>query len=144
MTYSPWADAAKRHPDIHIERWDISPARGVWVASERVILLDVRLDHVGRRCTLAHELAHVDLEHTETRGWFARRSERDANLLAAMRLLPSVEPIIDALRTHPLEPRLVADQLGVTLPILHKRFKRLTPQERARIEAHLADHERGV
>src|SRR5690606_8709146 len=112
LTYSPWDDAAERHPDIHIERWDISPARGVWVASERVILLDRGLDHTERRCTLAHELAHIDLGHTETHGWLRGRLESDANRLAARRLLADIHAIADAICTHPLEPALVADQLG--------------------------------
>lgn len=144
MTYSPWADAAERHPDIHIERWDISPARGAWVASERVILIDRDLTQTERRCTLAHELAHIDLGHVEARGWFARRLEREADRLAAKRLLADIEAIADAICTHPLDPDLVAEQLGVTLRMLRKRLKRLTPSETSYIEARLAAHERGA
>lgn len=144
MTYSPWADAAQRHPDIHIERCDIAPARGVWVASERVILIDRGLNQTERRCTLAHELAHIDLEHVEAPGWFARRLEHEADRLAAKRLLADIDAIADAICTHPLDPDLVAEQLGVTMRVLKKRLKRLTETEKAHIEQRLADHERGI
>ncbi len=138
MTYSPWADAAERHPEVHIQRCDIAPASGAWVATERVILLDRSLDVVGRRCALAHELAHIDHGHGELGGWFGRRQERDADQLAASRLLGDVAELADALCEHPLEPELVAEHLGVTMHVLRRRLAALTPAEQDRIQARLA------
>lgn len=138
MTYSPWADARERHPDIHIEKWDIAPARGVWVASERVILLDKRLTRVERRCTLAHEIAHIDLGHGEARGWFARRMERDANRVAARRLLRSLSDLADALCLYPHHLGAVAEHLGVTVAVLRVRLENLTRAEERYIATRVA------
>jgi Zn-dependent peptidase ImmA (M78 family) len=136
--YSPWADAADRYPDIHIERCDIAPARGAWVPSERVIFIDSSLDRPGRRATLAHELSHVDLGHRPTAGWFGRRMERDADDLAAQRLLDDVARVADAIAVHPLQPGMVAAELEVPLRLLRRRLERLTPTEAAVIEERLA------
>lgn len=142
MRYSPWADAAERHPDVHIERCDIAPARGAWVAEEKVILLGTHLDVAGRRCALAHELAHIDLGHRPARGWFGRRQEADADRLASNRLLSDVERIAEALAVHPLDPAAVADYLDVSVPILRRRLRELTDDEKLAIERRLArvDH----
>lgn len=137
MAYSPWADAAERHPGIHIERCDIAPSKGAWVPSERVILLDVALDQDERRSVLAHEVAHVDLEHEPAGGWFGRRMEREADILAARRLLGDIEEIADAICEHPLQPGLVAERLCVPLRVLRRRLEALSDQERAIIQAHL-------
>lgn len=142
QTYSPWADAAERHPGIHIERCDIAPAKGAWVPSERVILLHDALDQDERRGVLAHELAHVDLGHEPTAGWFGRRMEREADVLAARRLLHDVERIADAIAVHPLHPGLVAEALAVPLRVLRRRLECLTDEERARIEARVEACER--
>ena len=144
MRYSPWADAAERHPDIHIERCDIAPTRGVWVPSEHVILLDVALDMAGRRTTLAHELAHIDLDHHPANGWFGRRMEHDADRLAAQRLLGSVEDIADAICVHPIDPDKVAEHLGITLCVLRRRLSLLTGAEKTYIEQRLANRENGA
>lgn len=145
MSYSPWADAARRHPDVHIERWDTAPVNGVWVKSEKVILLNRELDWIGRRCTLAHELAHIDLNHEELDDqWFSRRQEREAAHLAAVRLLADVEEIAAAMCAFPLDPPLVAEQLGVTVEVLTARLRTLTDSERRYIEHRVAAQEIGV
>lgn len=144
MTYSPWADAAERHPGVHIARCDIAPVRGAWVASERIILLSAELDLVGRRCTLAHELAHIDLAHAPQGGWFGARHERDADRLAARRLLEDIDEIATALCVHPLHPELVAEHLGVTVGVLRRRLANLTPDEKDHIEQRLAAREDGA
>lgn len=138
LRYSPWADAAQRHPDVHIERCDIAPARGAWVPSEKTILIDQALDVAGRRATLAHELCHIDLAHQPTGGWFGRRMERDADQLAAARLLADPEVIAEAIAVFPLEPAQVAAMLEVPLRILRRRLEALTSAERAVIERRLA------
>lgn len=138
MRYSPWADAAERHPDVHIERCDIAPARGVWVAEEKVILLDSHLDVAGRRCTLAHELAHIDLGHRPAHGWFGRRQEAEADRLASARLLSDVERIAEAFAVYPLDLAAVADYLAVSVPVLRRRLHALTHDEKLAIERRLA------
>lgn len=137
MAYSPWTDAAQRHPDIHIGRVDLRPARGAWVASERVILLDRRLQRAERNAVLAHEIAHVDLAHVMTgRKWFDRRQERDADRLAADRLVDLVR-LADALRWA-LCPEEVAHELDVPVDVVRRRIRSLTDEEKASIERALA------
>lgn len=144
MRYSPWADAAERHPDIHIERCDIAPTRGVWVPSEHVILLDLALDVAGRRTTLAHELAHIDLDHHPANGWFGRRMEHDADRLATQRLLGCVEDIAAAICIHPIDLDKVAEHLGITLAVLRRRLSSLTDAEKTYIARRLAAREDGA
>ncbi len=112
--------------------------------SEHVILLDWNLDVAGRRSVLAHELAHVDLDHVPAQGWFGRRMEHDADELAACRLLQDVAGIADALCVYPGDPDKVAAQLGVTIRVLRQRLMALTAPEKAYIEEHLARREDGV
>lgn len=144
MTYSPWADAAERYPDVVIHRCDLAPAQGAWVSSERVILLDRELDARGRRCALAHELVHMDRTHRPQGGWFGRRQELEADKIAAHRLLDDVESIAEALCIHPLDPEMVAEHLGVTVPVLRRRLSALTDAERDRIQARIDREERGA
>jgi len=142
LGYSPWRDAGERHPDVHIARCDIAPVRGAWVPDERVILLDSGLDVAGRRCALAHELAHIDLGHEPAGGWLGQRQEREADDLAATRLLSEVERIAEALAAHPLDPEAVAETLDVSVPVLRRRLRALTEEEKAWIEDRLSRCER--
>lgn len=136
--YSPWQDAADRHGEVHIERCELAPVSGAWVPSQQVILLGRHLDRTGRRSTLAHEIAHIDLEHEPTgHEWFDRRCERDADRLAAMRLVDVVH-LADALVEHPLHPGRVADHLEVPLRLLRRRLEQLTEQETAYIDERLS------
>jgi len=144
LTYSPWADVAERHPGVHVHRCAIAPVNGAWVASERIILLSDELDMAGRRCTLAHEIAHIDLRHAAQSGWFGTRSERDADRLAAARLLEDVDEIADALCVHPLHPELAAEHLGVTVRVLRRRLANLTATEKEHVEQRLAAREDGA
>lgn len=114
---------------------DIAPARGAWVSSERMILLDRELDETWRRATLAHEICHVDLGHLGTTGHFARRAEREADHLAARRLLPSVVEIADAAATFRGDTKAIAHHLGVPVEVLVRRVERMHPRDVARIEA---------
>lgn len=133
MNYSPWADAAERHPDVQIERCDIAPARGVWVPSERVIMLNTELDRADRRATLAHELCHVDLNHQPLEGWFGRRMEREADRLAARRLLSDVEQIASVLHEHGGDLEAAAADLDVPARVLGLRLDSMTDEERAEL-----------
>ncbi|MEP7763869.1 ImmA/IrrE family metallo-endopeptidase [Sanguibacter sp. 26GB23] len=114
----------------------LAPARGVWVRSEQMILLDRDLERAWRRATLAHELAHVDLDHRgDVEGYFARRMEREANLLAARRLLASLDAIGDAIAAHGGDTAAVADELDVPSEVLIRRMENMHPRDRARVVA---------
>lgn len=133
MAYSPWHDAAERHPAVHIGRVDLRPARGAWIASENVILLERTLARAERNTVLAHELAHIDLDHAMTgRKWFDRRQERQADALAAHRLI-DLDDLADAL-TWALCPEEVAAELDVTVDVVRRRVLALTDDEKIHIE----------
>jgi Zn-dependent peptidase ImmA (M78 family) len=106
------------------------------VRSENMILIDRNLDRAWRRAALAHEIAHVDLGHTSVvEGIFARRIEREADNLAARRLLSSVDEIAEAVAAFPGDAAAVAEELEVPVEVLVRRIERLHPRDRARIAA---------
>jgi hypothetical protein len=127
--YCPWTDLGDRYPGVHVAAHSIAPARAAWLPEERVILLDRELSITEGRCTLAHEIAHMDLGHYPTGvGHFDRRQERDADGLAARRLL-ALFALVEAVRGGWDLPA-VADQLRVTQDVLQVRLDRLHPSER--------------
>jgi Zn-dependent peptidase ImmA (M78 family) len=133
MGYDPWQDAARRHDDVIIRRTNCLPARGAWVESARVILIDKTLRRAERNSVLAHEIAHIDLEHRMTgRRWFDRRQERDADHLAARRLV-TIDELADVLRWA-LCPEEVAHELDVTVDVVRRRIASLSDQEKTYIE----------
>ena len=94
-----------------------------------MILIDQALPPVERDTVLAHELAHLDLDHRFTgQPWFDRRQERQADDLAAMRLI-AVKALAAAIRESLCEEE-VADELGVTLEVAQRRMALLTDDEK--------------
>jgi len=91
-----------------------------------------------RRCTLAHELAHVELGHT---GPVDAHDERATSQLAA-RWLITLEQLLDALRWADDLPT-VADELWVDEPTLLARLDGLTDAERAALMVLWQEVERG-
>nr|WP_084813969.1 MULTISPECIES: ImmA/IrrE family metallo-endopeptidase [Dermabacter] len=89
-----------------------------------LIRLDKRLLQVERRCTLAHELVH--LEAGEGRACTASR-EREVNRVAAARLI-SLEALVAASRWA-RDPAELAEELWVTRSMLEARCETLTAAE---------------
>ncbi len=114
----PWRGLrALAHIVVHYARL---PSLG-FTDGERVIWLDSRLLQVERRCTLAHELAHIRRE---------RAVERDA----ARYLLPDIHRVADAIVWSVGRLEEAADELWVDVPMLEARLSGLHPSERAVIE----------
>jgi Zn-dependent peptidase ImmA (M78 family) len=136
--YDPWRDAAERHAELHVEVCTTSPISGAWVRDAAVVFIGRHLDPVQRRCTLAHELAHVDLVHSATgQPILDARLEVAADALAAARLIPLPE-LIAAAPVYPDDPAGLASCLCVTERVLQLRVARLDRPERAALEAALA------
>lgn len=90
------------------------------------ITLHKRLTQVERRCTLTHELAHIDLGHTHG---CDVRAEEAASRLAA-RWLIEFDALLDVLAwTGDLDE--AADELWVDRPTLLARLRGLSEVERA-------------
>lgn len=133
MTYSPWDDAARRHPHVHIEWHPLLPAHAAWVPAHDVILVDESISRTERRCALAHELAHIDTGDEPTDlCFFARRQETAADQLAARRLIHPDDLAAAVRWCH--DPRELAEYLDVTLNVLALRCALLHPSERGVID----------
>lgn len=145
MTYSPWADLhARPHICCDAHTVELPTGDGWWLPEVMGIVLDRRLTRVQRRCALAHELRHVDhhdeqVAHIGPDGpRLARRQETRANQEAARRLV-DVRSLARALRAHPDDPTTVAEELDVTVDVLHCRLDHLDAAERARLVEALND-----
>lgn len=89
------------------------------------ICLEVDQLQVERRCALAHELAHIDLDHT-TKPTVAE--EEAARRLAAQKLI-TWDALVDVFRwAH--NAHEAADELWVTPEVLEDRLRHLHPHER--------------
>lgn len=137
MDYDPWGDLARR-PDIVCRSCRLPQGHGLWFPDLRAIALDDRLDRVGRRCALAHELVHVDhqdeqIAHVGPDGpRQARRQEARADREAARRLI-ALERLGAALAAHPHDLAAVAAELDVTVPDVVCRIENVTPDEQHRL-----------
>lgn len=108
------------------------------VPAAHVIVLHPDQSQVQRRCTLAHELAHLELGHT---GRCTGTEEDAARELAARWLIP-LDDLLDAYRwsEHPAE---VADCLWVDVDTLQARLESLRKDEAARLADQWARTDRG-
>ncbi len=115
----------KPHVDLS---WSVLDGRLGETDGATVIRLHPHQSQVQRRCTLAHELAHIELGHT---AGCNSLEEKQATQLAA-RWLITMPMLLDALRwTEELEE--AADILWVDMPTLMARLDGLTGKERAMI-----------
>lgn len=90
------------------------------------IWMEPRLLQVERRCTLAHELAHVDLGHTSCDD---AKAEQAACRRTARQLI-SWDALVDVFKwAH--NAHEAADELWVTPEVLEDRLRFLHPNERA-------------
>lgn len=129
MRYNPWQDALERYPDVHIEWHPILPAHAFWSPEDSVIVVDESISRAARRCALAHELAHMDMDDRPTSVcWFAARQESVADKLAARRLVDT-HHLAEVMRWC-LDPREIAAELEVTLDVLAIRCRWMAPWER--------------
>lgn len=90
-----------------------------------IIWMDKRLDQVERRCTLTHELIHIEREHT---GCQPASVELEVRMETARRLIP-IEDLASALRWSNRAYEL-ADELWVTPSVLADRLRAVTPEEK--------------
>ncbi|MCO4256475.1 ImmA/IrrE family metallo-endopeptidase [Pseudarthrobacter cellobiosi] len=95
-----------------------------------IIWMDKRLDQVERRCTLTHELIHIERQHI---GCQTTSVELEVRLETARRLIP-IEALAAALRWSN-RPYELADELWVSADVLKDRLRGLTPDELALLVA---------
>jgi Zn-dependent peptidase ImmA (M78 family) len=147
LSYNPWVDLGSRpHICCDSQTVELPAGNGWWLPDVMGIVLDRRLTRVERRSALAHELVHVDNgdEQVVRIGpdgpRMARRQETRADREAARRLI-DLSALAAALCAHPHNPTAVADELDVTVEVLHCRLDHLRVEERAVLIQALADAE---
>lgn len=142
MTTDPW-QMLREHSDIELLWTDdddyLEGSTGLWFPDSRQIVIDSRLLQVARRCTLAHELAHVVREDGPCDDPRAdTRQELAADRMAARWLMPDMEVLAREIRCSSSNGH-VAHALWVTLHLFEMRIKSLHPSERARLKALLSE-----
>jgi Zn-dependent peptidase ImmA (M78 family) len=129
--YHPWR-ALRDHPDIDVE-WTPLPDGILALTDGRTrIWIDPRQHQAKRRCTLAHELAHIELGHT---GGCTHREDRAADQIAARRLIP-LDRLADAL-TWARSLEEAAEELWVDVAMLRARLDGLHPPEERYLTARI-------
>lgn len=130
MAVNPWQRLAEEWPHVSVTYADLgSPYKhGAtrWKAGRPVaVILHERLTQVQRRCTLAHELEHLD-RGSPCESLRASIEQRVIRATAKY-LLPDLSLIADAVGLYDLHR--AADELWVTFPVLVDRLRAMTDAE---------------
>lgn len=135
--YHPGRDAAERFPDWVIRHRTLSHGiPEVMCRRRRVILIESQDTWPAKRCSLAHAVAHLDLNHQATAsGTFDRRQEDHAHQLAARRLI-GIDDLARALSWTRFITE-VAAELEVDIRTLNTRQVHLHPSERADLRSRM-------
>lgn len=132
MHHHPWRDLRGR--ENVVVHWRALPPGLLGVTDGRdQIWLDRFQLQVERRCTLTHELVHIDLGHD---GCQAEREEGRVRRLTAERLIDTRDLIQVCLWAHDVHQ--AADELWVTVDVLLDRLRGLSAFERAAIASAVA------
>ena len=140
--YDPGADALARYPDWVIRHRPIGVPELMCI-ERKVILLDDAQSWHAKRSSLAHAVAHLDLEHVVIGGHLGDRQEAEAEQLAALRMI-SIPALADAIAWHGERWPQVADELQVDERLLTVRLQHLHPSHRADLGRRLAAYQLGL
>jgi hypothetical protein len=126
--YDPWEDLATNWPEVDAV---IEPMAGrlLGVLRYPVIALRAGTSAAQRRCTLAHEIVHLERGVTDCGPW-AGREELLVHREVARRLIPL--PLLTAAARElgaDGDPPRLAQALAVDLDTLRCRLAMLTPEE---------------
>lgn len=125
--HHPWRDLRNReHVRLYFEHMPPGMRGGT---NGTDIWMEKRLLQVERRCTLTHELVHMDLGHE---GCQDERTEARVRRATARRLL-TVEQLVEVVRWTDI-PEEMADELWVTVDVLTEFTKSLTAFERKLVD----------
>jgi Zn-dependent peptidase ImmA (M78 family) len=132
LRYDPWRDLRDNWPELRVV---IEPMRGRLLGELRypVIALRAGTTAAQRRCTLAHELVHLERGIRDCGPW-AEREERYVHAEVARRLIATddlARAIRDVGGTHDIAA--VAAALDVDRQTLRVRLAQVTAAERLAI-----------
>lgn len=137
LRYNPWRDLRDNWPHVEVR---IEPMRGDLLGELRypVIALRAGTSAAQRRCTLTHELVHLERGLRECGRW-AAREELQVHAEVARRLITTAQlagAVRDLGGSHDLAA--LAGQLDVDAETLQVRLRLITPDEHCRIRSHAA------
>lgn len=137
--YDPWLDAQQNWPDVQIviERMT-GDLLGEVREDGRLIALRAGTSAAQRRCTLTHELVHLERGITDCGRW-AEREELQVHTTVAFRLITAAD-LAAALRDlGGSEDRpALAQLLEVDSETLQLRLSRISPAERRALRRRLS------
>ncbi|MDU5415551.1 MAG: hypothetical protein E6128_01490 [Cutibacterium avidum] len=122
---NPWDDLTNR-PQLDL-CWGGLPPGQLGATDGQHIWIAKGLTIRERRCTLAHELAHIDLNLVSDVTWTSEQRVRD---VTARRLLPDIGAVASALAGG-VDMATASEELWVTEDILTDRLTTLSGAERA-------------
>ncbi|GAB3037317.1 ImmA/IrrE family metallo-endopeptidase [Mycobacterium bourgelatii] len=135
--YNPWRQLWDQHPDYSVSDRDELPERtwGLCFMRQKKIQVCNKLDVHRRRCTIAHELVHIERGPVPSNPKFAEIEEEIVDEIASRRLI-AFDDLVATIRECPNgAPSAWAYRLWVDRPTLEARFKNLRQQEIEAIDA---------
>jgi hypothetical protein len=139
LPYDPWADVRENWPQVRVV---IEPMTGDLLGEVRedglLIALRAGTSSAQRRCTLTHELVHLERGILDCGPWL-QREEVLVHTEVSLRLIPlaALSAAIRALG-GPDDPAALAQWLEVDSETLAIRLDRLSPAERRMLRRSLA------
>jgi hypothetical protein len=137
--WHPWRYLARRHPHIRVTCNYTLREDTQGLLTPDGIYIDRRLTQAERRCTLTHEIIHLERGEVPNHPHFAAYEEHIVEVLTA-RTLISLPHLIDAAlwTQHPYE---LAEELWVDVDTLLTRVQHLTRDERDTIHRELLERQ---
>ena len=135
--WHPWRHLQRCYPhiDVTFPRCLKLGCLGEWNADG--IAIDGTSNQRERRCTLTHEIVHIERGPVPNDPHLAVKEERVVECITARRLI-TLETLIDALVWNRLQVNdEMAEELWVALPTLQHRVRDLTDCERQYIDQEL-------
>lgn len=132
--WHPWRVLREKFPDAEVRHTDVLPATVLGVTDGDDVWLARDMLQVERRCTLTHEIVHLERGH---RGCQPPAVEADVERESARRLVP-LRALGEALAWAHDEAE-AADELWVDVATLRARLDGLAPEEIAYLRARLED-----
>lgn len=114
---------------VHVTlEWHDGGPMGLTTHATATVSLRRGLTWEQRRCTLQHELVHVE-RGPVPRG-LREKDEEQVRRATALLMVPDIRPVGDAI-AWALSEDEAAQELGVDVPVLRYRLKHMSPMERA-------------
>lgn len=118
--------------------------RARWFPTRNAIAIDNRMRRLKARCSLAHELGHVVLDHAcgSDDSLFDYRQELAADEFAARLLLHDLAELAQTILVTCSDGH-AARELNVTLDLYRTRLDTLRPEERRFVDTYVCDASEG-